>query len=658
MLARSRVCLQTITRRLADFPEANVIKKKFLFRKDTSTIKQLKGLSSGQKIVLNGWIEQKPKRVGKNLIFGLLRDSNGDIIQLVDNKSLLKGFTLEDVVQAVGILSLKRKLSNEDADEYELQLEDITVLNASNKKPAQMQDFKLSAIYPPEFRYLQLRNPKYQDFLKKRSSISKEIRNSFNNLDFTEVETPMLFKATPEGAREFLVPTRTKRSDGKPSFYALDQSPQQYKQLLMASGVNKYYQMARCFRDEDLRADRQPEFTQVDMEMAFANSEDVMKIIEKTVSEVWSKFSKKRGLLTLDSKGTLVPAKKENGTVSIFRMTYEQAMTSYGIDKPDLRAPDLKIINLGEFNAFSHLNKKFPVFEVIILRNAFSNMEEYKERWSFLTNNSNYNYRVPIVLPIENDEQANSNWFENFHAIATFENPHLITKFLKLKKGDIVCGCTREPNHSIFENPTPLGRLRQLVLQSEHGKNIYHAVNKDVASWIVDFPLFSPVIIEDKSGKKEKLAYPEYEKDRLCSTHHPFTMVKLKDYEKLEKTPEKCLGQHYDLVVNGVELGGGSTRIHDPRLQDYIFEDILKIDNAYELFGHLLNAFDMGTPPHAGFAIGFDRMCAMICETESIRDVIAFPKSITGADLVVKSPSVIPESILEPYNIKYSNSKK
>lgn len=253
MLARSRVCLQTITRRLADFPEANAIKKKFLFRKDTSTIKQLKGLSSGQKIVLNGWIEQKPKRVGKNLIFGLLRDSNGDIIQLVDNKSLLKGFTLEDVVQAVGILSLKRKLSNEDADEYEVQLEDITVLNASNKKPAQMQDFKLSAIYPPEFRYLQLRNPKYQDFLKKRSSISKEIRNSFNNLDFTEVETPMLFKATPEGAREFLVPTRTKRSDGKPSFYALDQSPQQYKQLLMASGVNKYYQMARCFRDEDLK---------------------------------------------------------------------------------------------------------------------------------------------------------------------------------------------------------------------------------------------------------------------------------------------------------------------------------------------------------------------------------------------------------------------
>ncbi|CAI4036775.1 hypothetical protein SMKI_16G0760 [Saccharomyces mikatae IFO 1815] len=658
MLVRSRVCLRTVIRQLAHFPEANAIKRKFLFKKDTSTIKQLKELPEGQTVVLNGWVEQKPKKIGKNLIFGLLRDCNGDIIQLVDSKSLLKGFTLEDVIQVRGVLSLKRKFSDKEADKYEVQLEDIIVLNTSNKKPAQLQDFKSSAMYPPEFRYLQLRNPKYQKFFKKRSFISKEIRDFFNNLNFTEVETPILFKATPEGAREFLVPTRTKRSDGRPSFYALNQSPQQYKQLLMASGINRYYQMARCFRDEDLRADRQPEFTQVDIEMAFANSEDVMKVIEMTISEVWGKFSEKGGLLTLNSHGTLVPVKKEDGTVSVFRMPYEQAMSQYGIDKPDLRAPDLKIINLGEFNAFSHLNKKFPVFEVIILRNAFSTMEEYRKRWSFLTNRNNYNYRVPIVLPVENEEQAQSKWFENFHAIATFENPHLITKFLKLKKGDILCGCTREPNHAIFENPTPLGRLRQLVLQSEYGRNLYHSVNRDVASWIVDFPLFSPVTVEETPDQEGKISYPEYEKDKLCSTHHPFTMVKLSDYEKLEKTPAKCLGQHYDFVVNGVELGGGSTRVHDPKLQDYIFENILKIDNAYALFGHLLNAFDMGTPPHAGFAIGFDRMCAMICGTESIRDVIAFPKSVTGADLVVKSPSVISENALEVYNIKYNYSKK
>ncbi|CAI4054382.1 hypothetical protein SUVZ_16G1840 [Saccharomyces uvarum] len=658
MLVRSKVCLHTVIRQLSGFPEVNAIKRKFLFEKDTSTVEQLKELSNGQNVVLNGWIEQKPKRIGKNLIFGLLRDCNGDVIQLVDNKSLLKGFTLEDVIQAKGVLSLKRKLSNEEANTYEVQLEDVVVLNASNKKPAQLQDFKLSATYPPEFRYLQLRSPKFQNFLKKRSSISKEIRNSFTNLDFTEIETPTLFKATPEGAREFLVPTRTKRSDGKPSFYALDQSPQQYKQLLMAGGINKYYQMARCFRDEDLRADRQPEFTQVDMEMAFANSEDVMKVIERVVPDVWCKFSDKGGLLTLDNNGSLVPVKKEDNTVSVFRMPYEQAMSQYGIDKPDLRAPDLKIVNLSEFNAFSHLNKMFPVFEVMILRNAFSNMEEYEKHWSFLTNEKNYNYRIPIVLPIENDEQAQSSWFENFLPIATFENPHLITKFLKLRKGDIICGCTREPNHSIFENPTPLGRLRQLVLQNEKGKNLYYSTNKDVASWIVDFPLFSPVTIEEKSVKMEKFAYPEYEEDKLCSTHHPFTMVKLNDYENLEKTPEKCLGQHYDFVVNGVELGGGSTRVHDPKLQNYIFESVLKIDNAHELFGHLLDAFDMGTPPHAGFAIGFDRMCAMICGTESIRDVIAFPKSVTGADLVVKSPSVISESVLEAYNIRYGNSEK
>lgn len=323
-------------------------------------------------------------------------------------------------------------------------------------------------------------------------------------------------------------------------------------------------------------------------------------------------------------------------------------MSVYGIDKPDLRAPNLKILDLSEFNAKGRLDKGFPVFEVLILKNAFKDIDDFKKNWSFLGDSNNYTFRAPVIQPI-NDEDLKQNWFEKFLGIATFENPKMISNYLKLQVGDIVCGSTREPSTAIYENPTPLGTLRKLVLQSSLGKELYMETKHDVASWVVDFPLFSPVT----APVKPEMQYPVYEHDKLVSTHHPFTMVQLQDYEKLNSNPSQCRGQHYDLVINGVELGGGSTRVHDPILQDYIFENILKIENAEELFGHLLRAFEMGTPPHAGFAIGFDRMCAMLSGTESIRDVIAFPKSITGSDLVVKSPSKVNEELLKPYNISY-----
>ncbi|QLQ81527.1 hypothetical protein HG537_0F02880 [Torulaspora globosa] len=648
MLGRNVRLIHTISRLCKDLPPLESTLGKFRFEKDVVSIKELAKLSEGTIVNVNGWIDKKPVKVGKKLVFCTLRDVGGNKIQLVDSELLLKRANVEDAVQVRGSVMPKRQASNGDGDGFEIKLTSVTTLNPSNKKPSELQDFKSEGIYPPELRFLQLRLPKYQNLLKKRHEITKSVRRCLGGYGFTEIETPILFKSTPEGAREFLVPTRKAAEDKKPTFYALPQSPQQYKQLLMASGVHRYFQLARCFRDEDLRADRQPEFTQIDMEMAFADGEDVMKVVEALVTATWNRFSSNGDLLTLDNRGKLVSAKEH----SIRRMSYQQAMTEYGIDKPDLRAPDLRIRDLSEFKAFGYTNKDFPVFEVLVLKKAFDPKSDGHNEWSFLSDPDNYNTRVPIVVPIKHDLDETS-WFEKFLPITAFENPKLITKFLNLKKGDIVCGSTRQHARHLFENPTPMGRLRQLVLQNPVGKELYQQTTKDVASWVTDFPLFSPVEIHSA----KKLAYPQYEKDIITSTHHPFTMVRHSDYQNLKEKPLQCLGQHYDLVVSGVEIGGGSTRIHDPALQDFIFKEILNINNAHELFGHLLNAFEMGTPPHAGFAIGFDRMCAMLCGSESIRDVIAFPKSITGSDLVVGSPTTVTQDVLKTYNIDYAKTQ-
>lgn len=632
-------------------PKKELTKDKFIFDKNTQTIDQIiknPVLFENIEIKLNGWLDKKPKKIGKNLIFGTLRDSHGDTIQLVDSESLLKNHNVEDVLQITGKLSIKRQANennNMDVNEYEIKLQNINILNSSNEIPAQLKDQKLSGVYPPEYRVLQLRLPSQQLMLKQKSEVSKLLRGLLDQEQFVEIETPVLFKPTPEGAREFLVPTRS----GK--FYALTQSPQQYKQMLIAGGIPKYFQFAKCFRDEDMRKDRQPEFTQLDLEMGFANGEDVMKVIQNLISETWSKFGPISGrkLMTLDRLGKLKDV--ESGS-DVYRMPYKEAMTKYGIDKPDLRAPDLKIESLKEFNVHSYQNLDFPVFEVIIIRNAVKSKEEYEKNWGKLLKKDDYTNRVPIGVPILSEAQQ-ENWFESFSEIATFENPILLNKSLKLQKGDIVFGSSREPDNAIFENPTPLGRLRQLILSTPTGQKIFYKTTNDVATWVVDFPLFSPVVNETN----KKIDYPHYQ-NQLSSTHHPFTMANLDDYDKLTTHPLQVKGQHYDFVMNGVELGGGSTRVHDPQLQDFIFEDILKIDNAKDLFGHLLEALAIGTPPHAGFAIGFERMCAMLFGRESIRDVLAFPKSVSGVDLVVKSPAYVEESILKPYHIKYLNNEK
>ncbi|CCF58223.1 hypothetical protein KAFR_0E00690 [Kazachstania africana CBS 2517] len=615
------------------------LRERFIFDHVTQTISEIKDCAN---VTINGWIDKKPKKIGKDLTFGTLRDTNGDKIQLVDGASLLKGLNVEDVVQIQGEVALKRSRDKRNA-EYEIKLKKINVLNSTNDRPSQLLEKSLkTASYPQEYRYMQLRLPHQQELLEKRYQVNKTIRSLLDNNNFTEIETPILFKPTPEGAREFLVPTRY--SNSQPFFYSLTQSPQQYKQLLMAGGIQRYFQFARCFRDEDLRKDRQPEFTQLDLEMAFASGSDVMDLVESVTKDIWNTFSKK-SLHTLNFETQKLTAVKDT---NISRLTYKDAMTMYGIDKPDLRAPSLKNIDLSEFHTRGYENVDFPVFEVLILRNAISSEQEYDHDFSFLTSPKNYNNRVPIGVPILNKGDQTM-WYERFLSIATFENPHLVNKFLNLRQGDIIFGSTRESSNSIFENPTPLGRLRQLLLGNKKGQKLFYETTGDVITWVVDFPLFSPVLESQKRGTQ----YPIYLKNQLSSTHHPFTMVKLNDLDLLKDSPLKCLGQHYDLVLNGIELGGGSTRVHDAELQKFIFDKILKVPSSDKLFTHLLNAFQMGTPPHAGFAIGFDRLCAVLFSQESIRDVIAFPKSINGSDLVVKSPATVDEMDLSQYNLEY-----
>lgn len=512
----------------------------------------------------------------------------------------------------------------------DLIVEEVQVLNEAGVIGSQLSEDTKE--WPPQYRYLQLRTPEFQKRLQKRAQIMSVCRSTLDELNFTEVETPLLFKSTPEGAREFLVPTRKKGY-----MYALPQSPQQYKQLLMASGVYRYYQIARCFRDEDLRADRQPEFTQLDMEMSFANGEDVRDVIENLVRTIWDKVQGKQ-FYTLE-EGMLFPIE---GKAPFSSLGYEEAIERFGIDKPDLRS-SLEIFNASKFaKATGH--EDFPVFEVMVLRDG-----AFKPHLAeALSNSHEYSTRKPTVVSVGDV----SIWHTAFPNVDFFDLEGL-NKELALQPGDLIVGSDRREKN--YENPTPLGRARQIAIgQTLHkGSYVRETSNGDeitendfVASWVTDFPLFNPVELESDSE------YPSYATDKYVSTHHPFTMAHLDDYENLSTDPLSVRGQHYDLVVNGVELGGGSTRVHDVNLQKYIFSEILQISNPDVLFGHLLTAFSTGCPPHAGLAIGFDRMTAMLSGTDSIRDVIAFPKTITGADPMIGSPSKSTSNQLKDYHVK------
>ncbi|KAK9465148.1 tRNA synthetases class II-domain-containing protein [Lipomyces arxii] len=648
-----------IERELAKF------QSRFDFPKATHKVWQLykdKQIQEGIKaqerlpVVLHGWLDSAPRKVSKTRCFANLRDTQflyrtaldrqGDLladeeftsIQLFEDlseedgeKTMLRRIKQETCVCVEGIVS---PVKGDKSGRLEIVVNRITVLNTTEDLVSQMKGTKE---WDPKYRYLQLRTFAMQRALAMRSKIASVVRSVFEHHAFTEVETPLLFRSTPEGAREFLVPTRT--NEGK--MYALPQSPQQYKQLLMASGVHRYYQFAKCFRDEDLRKDRQPEFTQIDLEMAFVKAAEVQVVVEDMLRTLWKKIEG----VELD-----MPFKK---------LTYSECMSRYGIDKPDLRS-DMAIIDLSSW-ATSTTNPDYPVFEILKYRpksSKFPPAEAAPEGYATL--------RTPLSHRIRLTKEDRNAWLRrcvirfDLQLQANVEDvaAEIMAKN-DIKDGDVIYACTRQ--RVPFENPTPLGRQRLAIINSTMS-----FTETDVAPlWVVEFPLFTPA----ETGRVVD-GYIEFDYNRLTSTHHPFTMPNLSSLGAVlhaandgtsQVDPRVILGQHYDIVVNGVEVGGGSTRIHDASLQRFVLSRILRVPGvALEQgesepnnpFTHLLNALSMGCPPHAGLALGFDRLCAMLFGSESIRDVIAFPKTQTGADPLVGSPSAVTPEQLDIYHLQ------
>jgi aspartyl-tRNA synthetase len=574
----------------------------------------------GATVSLLGWVDTIRDQGG--IIFLDLRDRKGVTqIQLEpkENAKLgeqLKHLKAESVIGVTGKV-VRRPAGTENkalpTGEVEVNAESLEIHNISDTPPFPLDDAggdKVNEDLRLTYRYLDLRRPKMRKNLQVRHRATKSIRDYFDAQEFIEVETPALFKSTPEGAREYLVPSRIHPGQ----FYALSQSPQQFKQILMVAGVEKYFQIARCFRDEDLRADRQMEFTQVDVEASFVTREDIYALFEGMLKKVWK-----------DVLGTDIPT-------PFPRMPFHDAMNRYGVDKPDVRF-GMELVELSE----TFKNSAFKVFQSTVANGGvikalngkgladltqgeLKNLEEIAKSLgakglAFIKVEGG-EWKSPIVKFFSDAEKA------------------ALTEKLGIAEGDIVffAAAPWEKACAI------LGRLRLEAAQLlvKRGKLAIRADDWKFL-WVIDFPL---------------MTHDEAE-NRYVATHHPFTAPVPEDVQYLDTDPKKVRGQHYDVVLNGTELGGGSIRIHQPALQKKVFEDVLKIpaDVVESRFGYMLKAFTYGAPPHGGIAFGLDRTVALLCGTTSIRDVIAFPKTQKGQDLMAQSPTPVTPRQLKDLHI-------
>ena len=552
----------------------------------------------GNVVELYGWVNKKRNLGG--LVFIDLRDRSG-IIQLVikpDNNyyELASSLKNESVIRVSGVVN-KRENANKNlkTGEIEIVVSEMDIINMSCDLPFEI-DNNTNALEDTrlKYRYLDLRRGTLRDKIITRSRIMAATREYLNNESFIEIETPILCKSTPEGARDYLVPSRI----NKGAFYALPQSPQIYKQLLMASGFERYYQIAKCFRDEDLRADRQPEFTQVDVEMSFVSCDDVMNIGENLVAQVFKK------VINYDVK------------LPLRRMKYDDALSNYGTDKPDLRF-DMPIKDITDI----FKNTEISFIKDIIDNNGIVNCLVVKDKALDYSRKDIDNltefvkkYKASGLAFLKFNEEITGSIAKN---MSENEKNELI-KYLKLDNNDllfIVSG-----NYKIVK--TSLGALRCKL-----GRDL-NLIDNDSYEflWVTDFPVFE---------------YSELEQ-RYLACHHPFTAPRDEDVDKLLTDKSNCYAKAYDIVINGYEVGGGSIRIHDSKIQNIMFEALgLDRNDVNDKFGFLLEAFKYGTPPHGGFALGLDRLTMLLTNTDNIRDVIAFPKTASASDLMCDCPSLV-----------------